>query len=236
MSNATARRRPESRFGDYRGQGTFDDYRFQFAGQRGSGPPYPVSPSVRQSFDAFIPPLSKRSRTVASVAASTFFDAESFWYLLWLGPGLVVECPVINKPRQPAGRFSVAMLDSSPGRPWRATFSFSFRSICMSNLDQGRAAAALSIRKAQHLPRDLVRDSFASNVRSRLDVSTRMIKAVHSRGPTPPDDDADVAAMPLTKIERKAIRRAKKPKKTQVSMRGLAEIRDAHKRAGAVDW
>jgi hypothetical protein len=93
--------------------------------------------------------------------------------------------------------------------------------------DQGRSAAAVQIRKAQYLPRDLVQDSFP-NVRSRLDTTTRMIKNVHARGPTNPDDDVEVAMIPLTKGERTAIRRAKKPKKTQLSQRGVGAIKDIH--------
>jgi hypothetical protein len=100
----------------------------------------------------------------------------------------------------------------------------------MSIHDDGRAAAAVLIRKQQYLPRDLVQDAFANGVRSRLDTTTKMIKRVHARGPTSPDDDVEVAMMPLTKAERVAIRRGKKrgPKKTQVSMKGVSAIRDIH--------
>jgi hypothetical protein len=114
--------------------------------------------------------------------------------------------------------------------------------------DNGRTAAAAEIRKAMRSPRSLapygptfdargatIRKAHVPNGAPTVDASTRLIKSIHSRGPVPslPDtDDSEVGAMLLTKAERAAIRRAKKPRKTQLSQRGVQEIRDAHKKGG----
>jgi hypothetical protein len=138
-------------------------------------------------------------------------------------------------------------LDSSSSFSRRDGHLFSFcnsRRITMTDFDNGRAAAVDAIRKAHNTPHSLgpygaaldrtatLRKAHRPDGARVIDTATTMIKKLHARGPTSPTDDVEVSAMPLSKAERTAIRRAKKPKKTQLSQRGVDAIKDIHAKGG----